>query len=559
MIRTLSIFGILLGFLLIAGAAFGQYTITSQQPVTSPFYPGTFWTTPLPANVGSHCLTNVACTSSDPGTAIVNHIFGNSDSINFNSFSLMCLNPSDCTNSYNNSFYYASAADPVFRVNAGSGPCPNGPNHTLANCAAGKYFHLPSGAKYDAVPVTQGDQALTVWDLSSDIDPTPLGRILSAYFSTTGPRSLPTNCTATTPAQADLQSQCQLTLVANGLNFPYRDALAWGNGIESDGAANNANFLREQEIMQGSVNHALGLDTACLRSSSGNGVADPPVFPATGNAIGCSTNDPLRPLNGNLFWIDSGYNCSTLPPFQAPVCKAMQTFGGYVHATQGGSSVPLYVEPLEGGMAHQVANVSDPFFNNWIIANSTFTSCSGGFPRLCTGYNVGGQPSLEVQEDSASTSEKVIAYFMQMPGLITGHHLHILDPCVPLGLAGRPGGCVTGAAAKPTFSPVAGTYSAVQSVTITSINSSGPGPGAIICYNFTGAPATNGTTGCSVGTLYTGPVSIAVTETLYAVAGGTGFADSPVGSAAYVLRGSTPTFSPPAGTYTGAQTVTITP
>lgn len=85
-------------------------------------------------------------------------------------------------------------------------------------------------------------------------------------------------------------------------------------------------------------------------------------------------------------------------------------------------------------------------------------------------------------------------------------------------------------AATPTFSPVAGTYNSAQSVTISSTSS-----GAIICYNTTGSPATNGTTGCTTGTLYSSAVSVPSSETLFAVAGGTGFVDSAVGSAVYVI------------------------
>ena len=48
-------------------------------------------------------------------------------------------------------------------------------------------------------------------------------------------------------------------------------------------------------------------------------------------------------------------------------------------------------------------------------------------------------------------------------------------------------------------------------------------------------------------------------RTLYAVAGGTGYNDSPEVNASYVIQTSvaTPTFSPAAGTYTSAQSVTI--
>jgi hypothetical protein len=109
-------------------------------------------------------------------------------------------------------------------------------------------------------------------------------------------------------------------------------------------------------------------------------------------------------------------------------------------------------------------------------------------------------------------------------------------------------------AGTPMFSPAAGTYSDAQSVTLATASS-----GAVICYNTTGSPATNGSTGCATGTRYTGPVTVSSSQTLYAVAGGTGFNDSSVVSASYVIQSSvsTPTFSPAAGAYTSAQSVTI--
>ena len=85
-------------------------------------------------------------------------------------------------------------------------------------------------------------------------------------------------------------------------------------------------------------------------------------------------------------------------------------------------------------------------------------------------------------------------------------------------------------ASTPTFSPVAGTYSGTQTVTL-----SNPSSAPVECWNTTGTPATNGSSGCSVGTLYSGSISVSSTETVYAVAGGTGFTDSSVGNAAYVI------------------------
>ena len=107
---------------------------------------------------------------------------------------------------------------------------------------------------------------------------------------------------------------------------------------------------------------------------------------------------------------------------------------------------------------------------------------------------------------------------------------------------------ITPPAATPTFSPVAGTYTTAQTVTINDVTT-----GAAIYYT------TNGTTPTTASTKYTAAISVSTTETLKAVALATGGSLSAVASAAYTitLPAATPTFSPAAGTYTTAQTVTI--
>jgi hypothetical protein len=104
-------------------------------------------------------------------------------------------------------------------------------------------------------------------------------------------------------------------------------------------------------------------------------------------------------------------------------------------------------------------------------------------------------------------------------------------------------------AAPPTFSPVAGPYTSVQTVTISSATS-----GASIRYTTNGVDPTS-----TSGTEYSGPITVSATTTLKAIAYKTAYADSAVVSAAYTITLPTapPTFSPAAGTYTSAQTVTI--
>ena len=106
--------------------------------------------------------------------------------------------------------------------------------------------------------------------------------------------------------------------------------------------------------------------------------------------------------------------------------------------------------------------------------------------------------------------------------------------------------------ATPTFSPVAGTYPAAQTVSISDATS-----GATIYYT------TNGTTPTTSSTEYTGPITVGSTETLQAIAVATGDTTSAVASATYTI---TPVaqrlhLHPAAGTYTSTQTVSssVTP
>jgi LysM repeat protein len=103
--------------------------------------------------------------------------------------------------------------------------------------------------------------------------------------------------------------------------------------------------------------------------------------------------------------------------------------------------------------------------------------------------------------------------------------------------------------ASPSFSLAGGTaaYTTAQTVSI-----SGPA-GAAIYYT------TNGTAPSASSTKYTGPITVSSTETIEAISIETGYTNSAVTSVLYTIASTTqaPTFSPAAGTYTKAQTVTI--
>ena len=109
------------------------------------------------------------------------------------------------------------------------------------------------------------------------------------------------------------------------------------------------------------------------------------------------------------------------------------------------------------------------------------------------------------------------------------------------------------AAASPTFSPAAGTYSSAQSVSISTTTGS-----ATIYYT------TDGTAPTTSSSVYSSAVSLGgngTTKTLKAIAISPTTSSSATASAAYTFNyplAATPTFSPVAGTYASDQSIALT-
>ena len=80
--------------------------------------------------------------------------------------------------------------------------------------------------------------------------------------------------------------------------------------------------------------------------------------------------------------------------------------------------------------------------------------------------------------------------------------------------------------ATPTFTPAAGVYTSAQNVTISSATA-----GASIRYTTDGSTPTS-----TVGTIYSAPVSVSVSQALKAIAYKSGMTDSTVASADYTIN-----------------------
>src|SRR5262249_16691651 len=89
-----------------------------------------------------------------------------------------------------------------------------------------------------------------------------------------------------------------------------------------------------------------------------------------------------------------------------------------------------------------------------------------------------------------------------------------------------------GAVATPSFNPAPGAYTQPVSISTTT-------PGATIRYTTDGSTPTE-----TAGTVYSGPISLAATTTIKAIAFESGFVDSAVASGTYTVAssGGNPTF-----------------
>ncbi|HEV2136012.1 MAG TPA: chitobiase/beta-hexosaminidase C-terminal domain-containing protein [Terracidiphilus sp.] len=103
-------------------------------------------------------------------------------------------------------------------------------------------------------------------------------------------------------------------------------------------------------------------------------------------------------------------------------------------------------------------------------------------------------------------------------------------------------------AAAPVITPDGGTFASAQTVTISSATAS-----ASIYYTI------DGSTPSTSSTPYTGPITVSANSTINAIATASGYAQSSVSTATFTFSNQTPpvSFSPAAGTYGSAQSVTL--
>lgn len=131
--------------------------------------------------------------------------------------------------------------------------------------------------------------------------------------------------------------------------------------------------------------------------------------------------------------------------------------------------------------------------NAWTVSSSGVLACAS--PATATQDNI----DVQVTDANGATAQKLLTVVIAAS-------------------AGTP-------AATPTFSPVAGTYTSAQTVTIADASA-----GTTIYYT------TNGSTPTTSSPVYSTPLTVSASQTLSAIASGGSFTQSPIGSASYIIN-----------------------
>src|ERR1039457_2716820 len=293
-----------------------------------------------------------------------------------------------------------------------------------------------------------------------------------------------------------------------------------------------------------------GLGTYTGGTTNPIGILSPDVY---GGATDSTHTSPT-----NYFGVGKASNSTS--PVYLTLTNPASHFGFWWSAGDASNRVDLY----QGSVLYATFSTQDlvTFLNNGVgsitaLNGSNYqTSAYFGNPNIASGSRDATEPFVYVSFAITGASIDKLAFYNLSTAstfesdnhsvIFTGNTVTIPTAFVSVETLN-----LTPTVSAPAFNPVAGTYTSVQTVAITSATA-----GATIHYTTDGTTPT-----ATTGALYSAPVAVNSTQTLKAIASKTGMADSTVTSALYTINlpvVATPTFNPVAGTYTSSQTVAIT-
>ena len=409
-------------------ACAGPWTITHQPPPSCPFYSRnskSVTTKRLPADVMSHLASN--------GESIARAAVGGTGGD-------VRQYATPGSDDFGVPLYYSAPTDPFFKT---------------TGCATTSFSGLPAfRAPSNAVATNSarpdlggaGDSNIRVWDQST-------GMVWGAY---------PGGWSSGSPYRIGLSSAISADIAVTIASTQYCGAAkniftdqdwgrpnGWLNGQGQEGSANFAPFagiVRNQELIQGQINHALILGVACTNAFNGSYH----VFPSSSDTAHC-TNATNMPPNGALLFLDytdAQISAMGLPAWQKTLITAMSHFGGYVDVTgnaSGSGGLSFYPE---SGLAYQIQT------GGTSSVQSNGMKVTGGTPDPIWAYLA--SQGIAAGGSSGTSLKYSLFWLNNIPnvnGTGVASHIHMADPCVALGYAGQSGGCASANAETPTAPP----------------------------------------------------------------------------------------------------------
>jgi hypothetical protein len=325
-------------------------------------------------------------------------------------------------------------------------------------------------------------------------------------------------------------------------------------------SVNATTIVKAIAVASGYANSAVTSATYTI-SATGSPVSTPVSLAATGNVYAIGTNS-VAVTNGGIDTWGYAYSSSLLG---STVSWSGVTFNLGAAGTAGAvSNTTIALPAISSATLNLLAvAVNGGHKNSFVVTYTDGTSTT--FTQSVSSW-------LSTQGNAGESVAVTMAYRLNQYGAIDNRTVYLYGYSFALNssktvksltlpatrnivvmaatLSTTP--VSTPAAATPSLSPGSGTYTAAQSVTLADAT-----PGAVIYYT------TNGATPTTASAIYSTPLTVAATTTLKAIAAAGGYSLSALASATDTISAvppttaATPTLSPAAGTYTSAQTVTI--
>ena len=208
-------------------------------------------------------------------------------------------------------------------------------------------------------------------------------------------------------------------------------------------------------------------------------------------------------------------------------------FNGSTFATTA-SATGTVTESYPGGILTLSANGSTPGSAVlWATVSTSGNAFNGPTPGALYAFDA-SNVATALWNSNTNPADSLGTFAKLVPPTVANGRVYVATGSQKVAVYGL--NTPPPAAAAPTFTPAAGTYTTAQSVTLASTT-----PAASFFYT------TNGTTPTTASTPYNGSIPVSSSMTIEAIATASGFSPSPVASAAYVINTGTTTEVPLTG------------